>query len=474
MAVSRLSKAVEGLRGILVKQDIAGLNDADLVKLYVCRRDEAAFEALVRRHGPMVLGVCRRLLRDSHDTEDAFQAVFLVLVRKAGTLRTPGAVGNWLYGVACRTALEARKAAVRRRAKEANVPPRTNPRDDEWDELCLILDHELERLPEKQRAVIVLCDLEGKTRKAAARCLGCPEGTVASRLAHARVRLAKRLARHGFAVSGDTLAGLLAQNAPASVPTQIVAASVKAATALGFGRALPSTISANAISLTEGVLRTMLASKLRAITSVVVVTCLAAVFVGAGTNVLVRKSFATQADDKKIESLKSGADAPKATGSKGADDARKFFGPIADRFKHRIDVELGTSEFEGNARLEILEVWGTQSRFVIGGFYLVHGKYVLPQESGTVYFYETATQLTEGWTGVGPVMDLQRVDVKKGEGEFTLLHCMGGPGYFHLQLHAKDHKVADVYFGTGDTVYRKSDVEDPTPSRRPSSSLRKE
>jgi RNA polymerase sigma factor (sigma-70 family) len=460
MAVSQLSKAVQGLRGILVRQDIAGLDDGDLVKRYVRRRDEAAFEALVRRHGPMVLGVCRRLLHDSHDAEDAFQAVFLVLVRKASSLRTPGTVGNWLYGVACRTALEAHKAAARRRAKEANVPPRSQTPEEDWADLRPVLDQELERLPEKQRAVIVLCDLEGKTRKAAARCLGCPEGTVASRLAHARVRLAKRLRRHGFALSGGTLAGLLAQNASASLPAQIVADSVKAATAFGFGRALPGAISANAMTLTEGVLRTMLACKLRGITSLVVVTCLAVVFVGAGTNVLVRKTLAAQQDDPKNERVKpvAGADARKAIAGKGA-DVRLLFEPIADRFKHRIGIELGSIEFEGNARLEILEVWGTQPKFVIGGQYLVHGKYVLPQDSGTVYFYETATQLTEGWTGVGPVMDLQRVDVKKGQGEFTLLHCMGGPGYFHLQLHAKDRKVADVYFGTGDTVYRKNDTK---------------
>jgi RNA polymerase sigma factor (sigma-70 family) len=463
MAVSRLSKAVEGLRGILVRQDIAGLDDGDLVQLYVRRRDEAAFEALVRRHGPMVLGVCRRLLHDAHDAEDTFQAVFLVLVRKASRLRFPGMVGNWLYGVACRTALEARKAAARRRAKEANVPPRTNAPDDDWADLRPVLDHELERLPEKQRAVIVLCDLEGKTRKAAARCLGCPEGTVASRLAHARVRLAKRLARHGFALSGGTLAGLLGQNATANLPGPIVAASVKAAAAFGLGRALPAAISANALTLTEGVLKTMLASKLRAITSVVIITCLAVAFVGAGTNILVRKTLAAQAGDRKIEGVKpvSGADARRT--DKGADDARKLFGPIADRFKHRIDVELGSIELEGNARLEILEVWGTKPKFVVGGYYLVHGKYVLPQESGTIYFYETATQLTEGWTGSGPGMDLQRVDVKKGQGEFTLLHFMGGPGYFHLQLHTKDHKVADVYFGTGDTVYRKNDTLRPSP-----------
>src|SRR5262249_48381362 len=153
---------------------------------YVRGRDEAAFETLVRRHGPMVLSVCRRILRNQHDAEDAFQATFLVLVRRAATLRSPVTIANWLHGVAYRTALEARSLAARRRAREAAVLPRTMMPEDPWAELAPVLDQELGRLAERYRTIVVLCDLEGKTRKEVAGQIGCAEGTVASRLARGR------------------------------------------------------------------------------------------------------------------------------------------------------------------------------------------------------------------------------------------------------------------------------------------------
>ena len=117
MAAGQLVEAVRQLRRIVEKDDVAGMPDADLVRRYVRQRDEAAFEVLVRRHGPLVLSVCRRVLRNSHDAEDAFQATFLVLVRKANTLRSPCTLANWLYGVAYRTALEARKTSAKRRSR---------------------------------------------------------------------------------------------------------------------------------------------------------------------------------------------------------------------------------------------------------------------------------------------------------------------------------------------------------------------
>src|SRR5229473_8244820 len=212
MATAELNKVIGHLRSVLSKQDAAELTDGDLVKRYLQQRDEAAFEALVRRHGPMVMGVCRRVLHTSHDAEDAFQATFLVLVRKASTLRSPGLVANWLHGVAYRTALHARKHSAKRRAKEAKVVREPQTPEDTWADLRPVLDQELQRLPAKYRAVLVLCDLEGKTRKEAARQIGCPEGTVASRLASARVMLAKRLSRYAPAISGGVLAAMLAQN----------------------------------------------------------------------------------------------------------------------------------------------------------------------------------------------------------------------------------------------------------------------
>src|SRR6267378_2429308 len=157
MAATDLNKAVENLRGALVEQDAAGATDGDLLTRYVRLRDETAFEMLVRRHGPMVLGVCRRLLHNPHDAEDAFQVTFLVLVRKASALHSPSTIGNWLYGVAYRTALEVRKASAKRRVKEAMVVPRTETPQDNRADLQLVLDQELKRLPDKHREVVVLC-----------------------------------------------------------------------------------------------------------------------------------------------------------------------------------------------------------------------------------------------------------------------------------------------------------------------------
>src|SRR5437660_2715419 len=146
-------------------------SDGQLLHGFCTRRDEAAFAALVRRHGPMVLGVCRRVLRNEHDAEDAFQATFLVLARKAASVRPREMVGNWLYGVAYRTALEARRAAARRRRKESQVrePAQAETADDRWQELRPVLDRELAGLPDRYRVALVLCDLEGKTRKEVAR-----------------------------------------------------------------------------------------------------------------------------------------------------------------------------------------------------------------------------------------------------------------------------------------------------------------
>src|SRR6516165_8078426 len=207
---------------VLTQLASAELTDGQLLGRYVTTRDAAAFETLVRRHGPMVLGVCRRLLPNLHDAEDAFQATFLVLVRKARTITPRDAVGSWLYGVAYRAAQKVRVAAARRRSKEvpmAQVPEPTTVAEGLWHDMLPLLDHELALLPAKYRLPIVLCDLEGKTRKEAARQLGWPEGTVAGRLAGARKLLAEALARRGVVLSAGALAVELAhQAASASAP----------------------------------------------------------------------------------------------------------------------------------------------------------------------------------------------------------------------------------------------------------------
>jgi RNA polymerase sigma factor (sigma-70 family) len=224
-----MSNLLYHLRRCALTQHCTNVSDRELLESFVVRRDAASFEALVRRHGPMVLGVCRRLLRNHHDAEDAFQATFLVLIRRASVV-PPGAVGNWLYGVAYRTALDARRTAARRRTQEILEEDLPQPGPDPlegWRELRPLLDEELSRLPDRFRSAVVLCDLEGRTRAEAALHLGVPEGTVSGRLTTARRLLAARLTRRGITLSAAGLAGILAQgSATAAVPVSLRKATV--------------------------------------------------------------------------------------------------------------------------------------------------------------------------------------------------------------------------------------------------------
>jgi RNA polymerase sigma factor (sigma-70 family) len=199
MPTIRKSVVLQHIRKTFFDCDVSELPDADLLASFLSCRDENAFAALVRRHGPMVWGVCRRLLYNHHDAEDAFQATFLILLRKAASVRPRDLLANWLHGVAFRTALKAKTMASRRRQRERQLAESSEPAVAErMDDLAPLLDQELNRLPEKYRVAIVLCDLEGKTRKEAARQLRVPEGTVAGRLARARALLARRLKAQGL------------------------------------------------------------------------------------------------------------------------------------------------------------------------------------------------------------------------------------------------------------------------------------
>jgi len=206
-------------------------SDAELLRSFSTGRHEAAFETLVRRHGPMVQGVCRRILGDVHDAEDAFQAVFLVLVRKSASIRRPELLANWLYGVACRIARKARIGAIRKENRErraAQMPTQEQLLDHEWTELKAVLDEELSHLPEKYRAPLVLCYLCGQTNAAAAEQLGWPSGSMSERLSRARELLRKRLNRRGLTLSAGLLALLLSQmQASAGVSTLLIQSTVK-------------------------------------------------------------------------------------------------------------------------------------------------------------------------------------------------------------------------------------------------------
>jgi RNA polymerase sigma factor (sigma-70 family) len=229
MAGHPLTKLTHDLGRALLRRDGADLADAQLLTRFAERGDEAAFEALVCRHAPMVLGAVRRLLRNAQDAEDAVQVVFLVLAQKAASVRPREAVAGWLYGVARKAALKARAAAARRKERPVAELPEPPPRPGPGEDLRPLLERELSRLPEKYRA-FVLCDLEGRSRRDAARLLGWPEGTVCGRLARARALLARRLGRCGVALSGAAVAALAAADpAPACVPAATLRAVLRSA-----------------------------------------------------------------------------------------------------------------------------------------------------------------------------------------------------------------------------------------------------
>ena len=282
MATNRTAQVIEHLRKAALLQEARGLTDGQLLGCFIDHRDEAAFAAILQRHGPMVWGVCRRLL-PHHDAEDAFQATFLVLVRKAASVRPRGMVANWLYGAAHRVALHSRRTTARRRSRERQVTPMPEPggaEQEPWHDLLPLLDQELARLPDKYRVAIVLCDLEGKTRKEAARQLGCPEGTLAARLARGRVLLAKGLARQGFVVFGGAVAAVLSQSAAsASVPPSVVSSTIKAASVFAAGQAA-GVVPARVAALAKGALKAMLLCKLKVVAAVV--AALAVVALGGG------------------------------------------------------------------------------------------------------------------------------------------------------------------------------------------------
>ncbi len=301
-----------------------GLTDGQLLERFIHSHDEgaeSAFNVLLERHGPMVLAVCHRVLRDSHDAQDAFQATFLVLVRKAGTVRKRESIADWLYGVALRVSAHARVRAARRRSVERAAvtgpssayepPPNVDVRD------------EVEHLPQDLRSAVVLCYLEGLTHEQAAQRLGWPVGTVRSRLARARTRLRADMTRRGIGPEKGLLPALAF--AKTSLPEGLIDATVKAAMLLAARDAGDAgLVSAAAVALTEGVLRTMLVSKLKMTMAIV----LAVGSVSSGVGLYAYQDVASRkvsvelklpsakADDQNVKELDAFAAPPGTIGAK--------------------------------------------------------------------------------------------------------------------------------------------------------------
>ncbi|MBY0524295.1 MAG: sigma-70 family RNA polymerase sigma factor [Gemmataceae bacterium] len=296
MASGQFGSVLRHIRQLIGPRTSDELTDGQLLERFTLRQEESAFEALMQRHGPMVHNLCRNVLHDPHAADDAFQATFMVLARKATSIQKRQSVASWLYGVAYRISLRSKANATRRRLHERQtIPmPATDPIFDVGrQELRSVLNEELQRLPEKYRAPLILCYLEGKSNETAAAELGWPSGSMSKRLARARDLLRERLAGRGVALSLIALTATLAEGtASAAVPVTLMKSTLQAAIVYGVGKAsMTGLVSSQAVTLADGLLQTMWVTKLKALTT----ACLLVVLIG-GAGVFAYQSFSALPD----------------------------------------------------------------------------------------------------------------------------------------------------------------------------------
>lgn len=297
MPIGQLSDIIRQIRPSVL-QDVANLTDGELLDRFTQHCDSRALDVLIRRHGQMVWSICSRVLQSHHDAEDAFQATFVVLVRKAAAIRPSNRIAGWLYGVARKTALYARTTSFKRKVRERQVEqmPESQTNEVELNRECLtILDAELALLPEKYRTAIVLCELEGKTRKQAARECGVPEGTMSGWLTRGKAMLARRLTRQGISFSAAT--ALFAED----IATGEVSQSVVSATIQSASGVIPDKVA----QLMEGVLKTMLMKKLK----ITVLVLGLVMTLTAGAAVILNAADPPQAKTNSPETLKQAGQA---------------------------------------------------------------------------------------------------------------------------------------------------------------------
>lgn len=262
--------------------DLERLADDALLARFFQARDEAAFAHLLARHGPLVLGVCQRILGNSSDAEDAFQATFLVLVKKGRTLSEPERLANWLYGVAQRTARKIKfQAASRSKWERQAIPMQSTDQGAmTYQELRAILDQEISQLPEKYALPLVLCYLEGKTNAQAAAHLGWPEGSMSRRLSRARELLRSRLAKRGLALSVALVAAVFSNSAEAGIPPHLAAATLDASCRVMQGEAVEQVVSPVTASVVSDVLEATQESSKLTLALAIAVIVLAVVSIG--------------------------------------------------------------------------------------------------------------------------------------------------------------------------------------------------
>jgi RNA polymerase sigma factor (sigma-70 family) len=357
------------LRGIILRHGGGGVTDGQLLERFLNERDETAFEVLVWRHGPMVLGLGRRVLGNSHDAEDVLQATFLTLVRKGGSIGKSASLASWLYKVAYRIALRSRVRMAKTRAESRcieDVPAVERGDEIRWRELRPLLDSAIERLPEKYRTAVVLCDLQGKSHREAAEQLGCAVGTISTRVTRARQLLRKRLAHHGLSVSVAALGAVLTQHTQAAMPAELTAATVRTAVRLASGGGTAEIVSANIAELIEGANPAMSMTRFK----IVMFLALAAgaVAVGAASRAALRhEPPPPSGDTPRAEAAKAPAEKPADAvtvrgrlldpDGKPIKDARLYWPRVPKTEpKSEDDIEIpqrGKTDAEGRFKIEL-------------------------------------------------------------------------------------------------------------------------
>jgi RNA polymerase sigma factor (sigma-70 family) len=423
------------LRKLLETHVAKELTDGQLLARFAAQHDETAFAALMQRHGPLVYGVCRRVLGHEHDAEDALQGTFLVLARKAKTIHRQSSVAGWLHGVAYRLSLKARQAAARRRRHEsraARSEADRPPSELAWRELQVILDEELQRLPDKYRTPFVLCALEGKTKPEAAQELAWKEGTVSSRLAKARKLLQLRLARRGVTLSA-VLCGLAVTetSAEAAVPMALGGQTLEAAVSLGTGKTVVSSLaSPGAVELANAVLHSMAGTRLKAALAALLVLLLA----GTGA-----AWYFWPPEETPPPPVFVPPEMPVAKGAKQEPDARRHM------VVHGEVINVNTEKPVARAKLAVVmdraRRPGERDLLAIARHELIgvgeadeHGKYRLevPSGRGAMHAYLLARGRDEsvGWYSLYTTGAYQQVELKLEAGQKVrgrLVDASGAP-----------------------------------------------
>jgi RNA polymerase sigma factor (sigma-70 family) len=389
MAKDQIGNGLRSIRRLFGGADGA-TTDAQLLDRFVGHGDEQAFTALVERHGPLVFSVCRRVLSDAHLAEDAFQATFLVLARKAAGVHRPNALANWLYGVAYKTAARLRTDVARRRKleRQAKPMPQTDPlADATWRELRPVLDEELNRLPEKYRAPLILCYLEGKTHEEAAQHLHWPMGTVGGRLARARDVLRQRLERRGLALSAGAVALTLTENAGgAAVPNNLITSTVQTALPFAAGPVAASA-AGPAVGLAEGVLKAMFLSRLTFAATVLLTVGL----IGSGIGLWAARTHSAEVRAADQLARKADETKPETNGKPGQanDEGEKLFRQMeakvskAKAFDLSFDITVEAGNKADKLKGTLTSKSGNKARLEMNGEFQGNPLKVLMVSDGT-------------------------------------------------------------------------------------------